>query len=68
MPQLMRQHRFDFRVREPLEQRVEEDDALVAADAGEIGIAVARAARVVDHEYALGGKAAAREQRLDAAL
>ena len=67
MAQLVGEHRLDFRVREPLEQRVEEDDALVAADAGEVGVAVARAARVVDHEDPLGGESrSASSERLDA--
>src|SRR5438045_7882385 len=66
MAELVRQHRLDFRVSETLEQRIEEHDALVAADAGEIGVAVARAARVVHDEYPPGSEAAAREQRFDA--
>src|SRR5205814_10416475 len=64
--ELVRQHRLDFRMSETLEQRIEEHDALVAADAGEIGVAMARAARVVHHEYPPGGEAAAREQGFDA--
>src|SRR2546421_1074091 len=66
MAELVRQHRLDFRVSETLEQRIEEHDALVAADAGEIGVAVARAARVVHDEYPPGREAAACEQRFDA--
>src|ERR1700730_17008104 len=65
MAELVRQHRLDFGVSETLEQRVEEHDALVPADAGEVGVAVARAARVVDDEYPLGGEATARQQRFD---
>jgi len=66
MAELVRQHRLDLRVGETLEQRVEEHDALVPADAGEVGVAVARAPRVVHDEYPLGGEAAARQQRFDA--
>ena len=43
VPEFVRQHGFDLRWREACEQGVEEDDALVVAEAGEIGIAVARA-------------------------
>jgi hypothetical protein len=68
MPQLVRQHRFHFRFAEALEQRVEEHDALVPPEAGEVGVAMARAARVVHHEHAAGGEAATRQQRLDARL
>ncbi len=64
--ELMGQHRLDLRLAQPLEQGVEEHDALVAADTGEVGVAVGRTARVVDHEHALGGEAAAAQQRLDA--
>ena len=39
---------------------------LVRAEAGEVGVAVARARRAVHHEQALGAEAAALEQRLDA--
>ena len=49
------------------EQGIEEYDALVAADAGEIRVAVRRAARAVHHEHAAARReAAALEQRLDA--
>ena len=43
MSQLMRQHRFHFGRVEPAEQGIEEDDALVPAETGEISIAVSRA-------------------------
>src|SRR2546421_9726975 len=66
MAEPVRKTRLDFRVSETLEERIEEHDALVAADAGEIGVTVARAARVVHDEYPPGGEAAAREQRFDA--
>src|ERR1700757_4166818 len=63
--ELVRQHRLHFAVAEGLEQRVEEHDALVPADTGEVRVAVARAARAVDDEHAPRGEAAALEQRLD---
>ena len=67
MAQLVREHGLDFLLIDALEQRIEEHDALVAADAREIGIAVRRAARSVHHEHASPGrKAAAREQRFHA--
>src|SRR6267378_1990370 len=66
MAELVRQHRLDFRVSETLEQRIEEHDALVPADAGEVGVAVARAARVVHDEHTPYGKAAAPQQLFDA--
>src|SRR5437660_257855 len=51
MTELVREHRLDFGVRELLEERIEEHDALVAADAREVGVAVGRATRAVDDEY-----------------
>ena len=54
------------RGREAREQRVEEHDALGRAEAGEVGVAVARAPGAVHHVQAAGAEAAAREQRLDA--
>ena len=65
--ELVREHRLDLVGREAREQRVEEDDALGAAEAGEERVAVARAARAVHHEQAAVREAAAREQRLDRA-
>src|SRR4029077_7615699 len=60
------QHRLDFRVCETLEQRIEEHDALVPADAGEVGVAVARAARVVHDEHPPRATVAAPQHLLDA--
>src|SRR6185437_14426719 len=68
VPELVSQHGLDLRGRELLEQGVEEYDALVVADAGEVRIAVGGAAGAVDDEDAARAEAAAREQRLDAAL
>ncbi len=69
MTELMRQYRLDFLAVDPRQQGVEEDDALVAPDAGEIGVAVRRAAGAVHDEHAAAsGKAAALEERLDALL
>ena len=44
LAELVREDRFDFLRCEAREQRIEEHDSLVAPDAGEVGIAVARAA------------------------
>src|SRR6185437_10442644 len=63
--ELVGEHRLDFGSFELLQQSVEEDDALVTADPGEVGVAVRGASRAVHHEYARGVKAAALEQRLD---
>ena len=69
MSEFMRQHRFDFRRLDARQQRVEEYDALVAADAGEVGVAVRRAQRSVHHEHAAARReSAALEQRLDPLL
>src|SRR5207302_11381964 len=65
MTELVREHRLDFGVRELLEERIEEHDALVAADAREVGVAVGRATRAVDDEYSAWGEAAAIEQRFE---
>ena len=40
VPEFVRQHRFDFGGLEAFEQRVEEYDPLVVAEAREVGIAV----------------------------
>ncbi len=40
MPEFMRQHRFHFIRLQMLEQRIEKNDALGFAEAGEIGVAV----------------------------
>src|SRR4051794_30084215 len=66
MTELMCQHRLHFTGRETREQGIEEDDALGAAEPGEIGIAVAAAARPVHHHESLHLEAAAGEQRFDA--
>ena len=63
--ELVREHGLDLVRRQALEQRVEEHDALRAAESGEERVAVARAARAVHHEQAAVGETAAREQRLD---
>jgi hypothetical protein len=64
--QLMCQHRLDLVARQALQQRIEEDNALGRAEAGEIRIAVGAALAAVHHEQALAGKAAALHQGLDA--
>ncbi len=66
MSEFMRQHGLDFFRRQLFQQGVEEHDALGAAEAGEIGVAVRRALGAVHHEEARGGEAAAREQGFDA--
>ena len=53
VPDLVRQHRHDLLLSEPVEQRVEERDALVAAEPGEERVGLARPPRSVHHEYAL---------------
>jgi len=40
VPELMSQHSFDFRVRQPFQQGIEEDDSLVPAETREIGVSV----------------------------
>ncbi len=64
--QLVGEHRLDFRRREPLDQRVEEDDALVHAETGEVRVAVARAARAIHDEKTRSAEATALDERLDA--
>src|SRR5207247_312501 len=67
MPQLMCEHRLDLGRGEARHQRVEEDDALGRAEAGEIGVAVAGALGAVHHEQAPGAEPTFGEQALDAA-
>ena len=52
VPELVSEHSLDSVGRESLEQRVEKHDALVAADAGEIRIAVRERRESVDHKDA----------------
>ena len=66
--ELVREHGFDFGSLQPLDQRIEEHDALVATDAGEVGVAVHGASRAVHHEHAFRGESAACEQGLGALL
>ncbi len=66
MAELVREHRLDLLRCEPVQQRVEEHDALRAAEAGEIRVAVARAPGAVHDEQPGRREAAAREQPLDA--
>ena len=44
MAEFVREHGFDLRRSELLQHRIEENDALVATDAGEISVTVPRAA------------------------
>ena len=62
MAELVREHRLHLLGLQPGEQGVEEDDPARRAEAGEIGVAVRRAAAAVHHEQALGGEAGARHQ------
>jgi len=55
MAELVGEHGLDFRKVDPSEQGVEEYDALVAADPGEIRVAVRGAARSVHHEDPAAG-------------
>ena len=65
MAEFMREHGLDLGRIDPRQQRVEEHDALVASDAGEIGVAVRRTPRAVHDEHAAARRiAAALEQRL----
>ena len=66
--ELVRQHGFDFRDLQAFQQCVEEYDALAAPDAGEIGVAMHRAARAVHHEDAARGEPAALQQGFGALL
>ena len=59
------EHGLDFIGVEFVEQGVEEDDALGRTKAGEVGIAVGRAARAIHHEQTLGLEAAACQQAFD---
>ena len=68
MAQLMGQHRLDLAAVEALQQGVEEHHPLGRAEAGEIGIAMGRAAAAIHHEQSLRGKAAALHQAFDARL
>ncbi len=68
VPELVRQHGLDLVLVEARDERVEEHDALGLAEAGEVGVAVAAAARAVHHEQAAGLEAALGQQLLDAAL
>ena len=66
--ELVSEHGFDLERTQLLEQGIEEHDALVAADAGEVGIAVGRPARAIDDEDAARAEAATLQKRLDAAF
>src|SRR5258706_15564065 len=66
MAELGREGRLDLGGREPLDERVEEDNALVGAESGEVRVAVARAPRAVHDEEPLGVEAAALDEGLDA--
>ena len=66
VPQLVGEDGLDLALREALDERVEEHDALGATEAREVGVAVARALRAVHHEEALGAETAARHERFDA--
>src|SRR5713101_1608624 len=67
MPQFMGEHRLDLGWGEARYQRVEEHDALGRAEAGEIGVTVARSLRAVHDEQAPGAESTFGEQALDAA-
>src|SRR5438046_6028146 len=67
MSQFMGEHRFDLGRGEARYQRVEENDALGRAEAGEIGVAMTRALRAVHHEQVPGAESTSGEQALDAA-
>ena len=68
MAQLVRQHGLHLVDLQPGQQGVEEDDAPALAEAGEVGVAMGRAAAAVHHEQAAGTELAARQQRQDAFL
>src|SRR6185312_16167376 len=50
VPELVSEHRFDLRRSQLVEQGIEEHDALVSADAGEVSIAMRRPAGAIDDE------------------
>src|SRR5205085_9798858 len=64
--ELVREHRLDLGSREPVDQRVEEDDALVRAESREVRVPVARAPRSVHDEKTLRVESAALDELLDA--
>ena len=66
--QFVRQHGLDLLRLETRQQGVEEHDALGAAEAREIGVAVGAALAAVHHEQAARREADARHQALDALL
>ena len=63
--EFVREHGLDLFGRQRFEQGIVENDALVASEAREVGIAVRGPTRTVDDEDALAVKAAAIEQFLD---
>src|SRR6266571_3060078 len=68
MSQFMGEHRLDLGRGEARYQRVEENDALGRAEAGEIGVAVAGALRAIHYEKTSRAKSAFGKQHLDAFL
>ena len=66
MAELVGQHGLDLVAVQARQQRVEEDNAARAAEAGEVGVAVRGTARAVHHEQTVEREAAALRQALDA--
>jgi hypothetical protein len=64
--EFMRQHGFDFIRRQTVEQGVEKDNALVVAEAGEVGVAVAGTLRAIHHEQPARAETATGKQGFDA--
>ncbi len=63
--ELVREHRLQLPGRERRDQRIEEHDALVAPEPGEVGVAVRAAARAVHDVDAARLESAAARERLD---
>ena len=67
VPELMGQDGNNLAGAEPLQQGVEEHDALGATKASEIGVAMRRAFRPVHHEQPVAGEVRTLQQRLNCA-
>ena len=65
MSQFVSQYSFQFFIVQGVDQCVEKHDALVVAQAGEVGVAVARAFGAVHDEDAVAAKAATGKQTLN---
>ena len=62
MTEFVREHRFDLRGGELLNQRVKKHNPFVTPKSCKVRIAMTRTARTIHHEHAIGCKATARKQ------